>query len=543
MATKIFVFGSVNGQLKSAFAKLATLQAKNNFAFAVVAGNLFTEADDDSVAALLNGTLKVPLPTYFTVGSTPLPPQIVEKIVAEEEICENLHYLNKRSVTKTSEGVRIATLGGLLDTNIAGQSKEHHLPFHTADDAKALRGVNSADILLTTTWPAAVSNGSRVNLTVDPTTIPSSETVADLCAALKPKYHFAMNTSDVFYEREAFFHPPKSEGETSFDITRFLSLASFGNSSKAKAMYAFTLQTETVSILPTGTTVSPFYKSGPRKRTADEAEGYSRFAREDDGDRRNNKRRRNDRNRSPPPGPDRCFFCLSNPNLPTHMVCTIGEDAYIATAKGPLPSAQTFQEQGLNFPAHMIIVPLTHAPTLTTKHMGPEAEVTFKECTRFRESLQAMVSSLSKHKLGTVSWEISRERGIHPHWQVMPISTDMIKKGLVEAAFQVEAENTKLPKLEERDFGLGDEIEGDYFRVWIHAENDDENGGSIISKCLLMRFDQSVRFDLQFGRKVMAKLLGLDKRFQWRDCVQTEQEEKQDADAIREAFKPWDFTA
>lgn len=539
MATKIFVFGSINGQLQSAFGKVATLHAKNNFAFAIVAGNLFSEQDDDAVAGLLNGAIKVPLPTYFTVGSTPLPARIVEKIVADEEICENLHFLNKRSVTKTSEGVRIATLGGLLDAKIVGeQSKEQYLPFHTVEDAKALRGANSADILVTATWPTAVWAGSRVNLSVDPMTIPSSDTVAELCATLKPKYHFAMNTSDIFYEREAFFHPPKNEGETSFDMTRFLSLASYGNSGKAKAIYAFSLQADAVSTLPTGSTVSPFYKSGPRKRNADEAPGYSRFARDDGGERRNKRRR----DRSPPPGPDRCFFCLSNPNLPTHMVCTIGEDAYVATAKGPLPSAQTFVEQGLNFPAHLIIVPLTHAPTLSTRDMEAQAEATFKECTRFRESLQAMVVSLSKRKLGTVAWEISRERGIHPHWQIMPISSDMIKRGLVEAAFQVEAENTKLPKLEEREFGLGDDVEGDFFRVWIYAEDDDENGGSTIGKSLLMRFDQSVRFDLQFGRKVMAKLMGLDKRFQWRDCIQSEQEEKQDTDATRKAYKPWDFT-
>ncbi len=92
----------------------------------------------------------------------------------------------------------------------------------------------------------------------------------------------------------------------------------------------------------------------------------------------------------------------------------------------------------------------------------------------------------------------------------MPVPSDKIKSGLVEAAFRVEAENLKLPKLEVKDFETADDVPGDYFRVWIWAEEEDGDDGAtigegdrIIGKCLLMRFDESVRFDLQYGRKVM----------------------------------------
>ncbi|KAL8366976.1 hypothetical protein RB595_009159 [Gaeumannomyces hyphopodioides] len=560
MATKIIVLGNLTGQIKSAFAKLATLHSKNNFALAIVAGNLFGETDDEEVAELLDGTIKVPLSTYFTVGSTPLPPRIVEKIVAEEEICENLNFLSKRSVVKTSEGIRIATLGGLLDkTIVGGQSKEQHLPFHTSDDAKALRGANSADILLTALWPSPVWKGSKVSGAAGQDTVKAASTdIAELCAALRPKYHFAMGLETSFYEREPFFHPPKGEGETSFDITRFISLASYGNSAKAKAMYAFTLQTDAITALPNGTTVSPFYNraNAPKRRADDMDTGYSRFSHTNDDDRRN-KRRRGDR--PPPPGPDQCFFCLSNSSLPTHMVCTIGEESYVATAKGPLPSAQTFADQGLNFPGHLIMVPLPHAPMLTTAGMGPdEAAGAFKEMTRFREALQAMIATRSGRRLGSVAWEINRKRGIHAHWQLMPVPADMVRSAaggdktggpsLVEAAFAVEAENLKLPKLEMRDFGIGDEVEGDFFRVWLYAEDDgggseDSMGGRVISKMLLMRFDENVRFDLQFGRRVVAKLLGLEDRLKWQDCEQTQEEETKDTEEFRKAFKDWDFTA
>jgi len=71
--------------LQQTFAKLATLHSKNNFALAIVTGNLFSE-DDAVVADLLADKIVIPLPTYFTVGSTPLPQAIIEKIEKDEEV-------------------------------------------------------------------------------------------------------------------------------------------------------------------------------------------------------------------------------------------------------------------------------------------------------------------------------------------------------------------------------------------------------------------------------------------------------------------------
>jgi len=62
-----------------------TLHTKNAFTLAIVAGNLFSE-DNGAVSDLLAGKIAVPLPTYFTVGTTPLPPQIIEKIEKDEEV-------------------------------------------------------------------------------------------------------------------------------------------------------------------------------------------------------------------------------------------------------------------------------------------------------------------------------------------------------------------------------------------------------------------------------------------------------------------------
>ncbi|KAK3900805.1 CwfJ C-terminus 2-domain-containing protein-like protein [Staphylotrichum tortipilum] len=554
-----FVFGSINGQLRSAFSKLSALHAKNVFSFAIVTGNLFSEAqDDDQLTDLLEGRIDIPCPIYFTVGTIALPPRVVERVEKDEEVAPNLHYLGKRSVTKTSEGVRIVTLGGVLDPNIvAGPSKDQYEPFHTDGDAKALRGANNADILLTAMWPSDVWKNSpkAKELQIGAETAPSSQTMAELCEALKPRYHFATSPGDFAFEREPFFTDAAEENkDASIALTRFLSLAPWANTAKAKSMYAFTLNRDTILTPPAGSTLTPFFNRAAKqqqKRTADQAE-FTRFSHPHDNDhharRRKHHHHNNRRERSPPPGPDRCFFCLSNPNLPTHMVCAVGEDAYLATAKGPLSSSTTFAQQGLAMPGHFIITPLTHAPSLSAAAMvasGEEGEAarTFREMARFRDALQGMVAAASGRKLGGVTWEINRARNIHVHWQFMPVPAEMVSGGLVEAGFRVLAEDLKLGKLVVKDFETADEVPGDYFRVWIWAEEDgEEDGGKVAGKCLLLRFDEGVRFDLQYPRKVMAKLLGLEDRMVWQDVAQTEEEEKKDVATFREAFKEWDFT-
>jgi hypothetical protein len=65
-----------------------------------------------------------------------------------------------------------------------------------------------------------------------------------------------------------------------------------------------------------------------------------------------------------------------------------------------------------------------------------------------------------------VTWEISREKNIHIHWQFMPVPAEMVSKGLVEAGFRVLAEDMKLGKLTQKEFGTADEVKTDYFRVW-----------------------------------------------------------------------------
>ncbi|KAL2870985.1 CwfJ domain protein [Aspergillus lucknowensis] len=556
MASKIVVLGNVNCELQDVFTKLAKLHVRQSFSFAIVAGDLFGDCSTDQqlkeMTALLSGSIIVPLPTYFTLGSKRLPARVIEQIEANDEVCPNLYFLGKRGTLKTSEGIRIVALGGNLEE--ASKSTDKYHPEYTESDARTLIGAHHADILLTHQWPKGIRSGSKIDLPEDATPPQETQCIADIVSALKPRYHFSSTDGGFFYEREPFFHLPTEDNPDAKPLTRFISLAPYSKTSKQKWMYAFTLDPKAPPPLsvPPGATASPFSViATKRKPLPDQNASFNRFAPTDD----HHHQRPRKRTRAPPPGPEQCFFCLSNPNIATHLITSIGNEAYLTTAKGPLPTSKTFAPS-LNFPGHMLIIPFNHTPTLSSITDTPSRQTTYSEMNKYRTALHSMLQSRTKGSLGAVTWEVNRTSGIHIHWQFLPVPADLVKRGLVEAAFKVEAENLKYPKFElpisSSNMQPDPSAEpGDFFRIWIwgppaDAEGNDGDGNGDVGwgteKTLFLPLSDDFRFDLQFGRRVMAKLMGLEKRINWRDDVQSIEEEEADAAAFKEAFKEFDFT-
>lgn len=533
------VVGDVNGQFPTVFQKLTALHAKQNFAFALVVGNLFadpstaTEEDEANVQSLIDGKITVPFTTYFALGSNALPAPVTEKLESNEnEVCEHLFFLGKRTTMKTTDGIRIVALGGQLDPNIiVGASKDRYPPYYGETDAKMLKGASTADILITNEWPAGIRTRSRVEF--NPEQEPQSQAcLADLCATLKPRYHFS-TSGNTYYEREPFFHTPSEETDNLYPITRFISLAAFGNPNKQKWIYAFSLD-PTAShpvAVPAGSTASPLSISD-KKRPAGHQRQSGLVYEDNHGGRRPHKRQRN--NRRGPLSASECFFCLANENVATHLITSIGENSYMTTAKGPLSTAQTFPK--LDFPCHLLIIPFTHQPTLATME-EEDRHATYAEMQKYRQSTNKMLKSLAEDSYGSVTWELSKSSLPHTHWQYLPIPVDLIRKGLVEAAFKALAENFHWPEFAKEDVGDGFKETGDFFRVMIWDPQDPEEKQT----SLVLRFDESVRFHSQFGREALARLLRLDERIDWHDCGQTLEEEEVDVENFKKAFEKFDF--
>ncbi|KAL3460242.1 CwfJ C-terminus 2-domain-containing protein-like protein [Aspergillus heterothallicus] len=564
MVSKIIVIGNVNCELQDVFTKLAKLHVKQSFSFAIVAGDLFgdcsTEQELKQMTDLLSGHILVPLPTYFTLGSKPLPARVIEQIEVNDEVCPNLYFLGKRGTLKTSEGIRIVALGGNLEE--AGNSTNKYHPGYAESDARTLIGAHHADVLLTHQWPKGIRSRSKAPFPEDITPPQETQCIADIVSALKPRYHLSSTQNGFFWEREPFFHLPTEDSPDTKPLTRFISIAPYSKTSKQKWMYAFTLDPKAPPPLtiPVGATASPFsITAAKRKPLPDQHSSFSRFAPTDHHDHHQRPRKRA---RALPPGPEQCFFCLSNPNIATHLITSIGTEAYLTTAKGPLPTSKTFSPS-LNFPGHMLIIPFNHTPTLNSITDASSRKETYAEMNKYRSALHSMLHTRSRsgaEPLGAVTWEVSRSSGIHTHWQFLPVPADLIQRGLVEAAFKVEAENLKYPRFERPTSDADGQSDpsaepGDFFRLWIWGPppslsveesngegNSNTSGSSGTEKTLLLPLTDDFRFDLQFGRRVMAKLMGLEKRINWKDDVQSQTEEENDAAAFKEAFKEFDFT-
>ena len=542
--------GPVEGKLSGVFTKLAKLNEKNKFDFAIIIGDLFadpdsaTSTDNEQIGSLLRGDIVVPVATYFTVGAHTLPSSILELVESStREVCPNLIFLGRKALVKTFEGLRIVALGGTYLETKEHEARKAGSPHYDSNEAFSLKGVNSADILVTSEWPKGICENSKGDI-LERNENSSQQCIASLSTALKPRYHFSFSRNK-FYEREPFIQNNADSLSTGYAVTRFISLPAFENSVKEKWIYAFSIeiQPKVLSEIPLGTTQSPFQEG--KKRSCPSLENF-RFSANGGESRQHRKYRKHS-----PQGTRPCFFCLSNPDIATYLVTSIGNESYLTIAKGPLTTPETYED--LRFCAHILIIPMAHTPKLSQIPKADLRKETIREMTSYRKALQHMTEQLSNSRLGAVTWEISRATGVHVHWQFLPISADLIKRGLVDAAFIIEAENLKYPALKRENEASSEEEGEDSFRVTIWCprkpigedSKTDQGTSNQSSKeySLILPLEDNFRFDLQFGRKVLAKLLGLESRLRWQDCSESVEKETADAEAFKKAFQPFDFTA
>lgn len=572
MATKILVVGPIQGQFAKTFSKIAKLHAKTDFAFALVTGDLFAQdGPDDELQALLSGQIIVPLLTYFTVGNYPLPKLVQDKLEASEDdaICPNLYYLGRKGTLTTAEKVKVVFLGGRQVENEESltQSIGKYDPLFLENEARALQGANSAHILLTNTWPARVENGSSIPLLDKANSKQSCISTANLCATLKPRYHFAPSATTC-WKREPFLWPIDYSENTETQVTRFEALGDV-TLKPSEWVSAFTLDVTQPASAEGAQRAAPFSPSTKRKRKPLDQDTYPnrRFdnsnARQRGG--KGGKRQRYD--------PNDCFMCLGKPTFEADMVVSIAEESFVTSLRGPLPMSSTFPQ--LKSTGNLMIIPMYHAADETSHGRRARSEIAseFAEMTRYRHAFQHMLLARAKGDLGAVCWEVNRTGIRHFHWQWLACPQELIGKGIVEAAFKVASEQNQHEKFQSCDPDqLLPERQSDYFRVWIWSAVqkddmasegvdmaktaspleqadlvssgvDEQSRTPVQTREVSIYFDlpQEQRFNIQFGRTVMAGLLKLENRADWRSVSAEVGSEARDAEAWKEDLGDYDF--
>ncbi|KAI9207302.1 CwfJ C-terminus 1-domain-containing protein-like protein [Polychytrium aggregatum] len=245
---KILAVGPVRGQYKTFASKISSIHAKNGpFDLIFCVGEFFAPTDDEEgsvssnqLQSLLDGDLKVPTSTYVLSGSSKIP----EKAKAAMErsggdLAENLFFLGPTGVYTTTQGIRIAYVGG--DARDAAQLR--NLPRQC--EQLAGKGPKGIDILLSFEYPFGIQNQSELAAKAGIEGQLGSQGSRDLASAREPYY----NTNGATH------------------VTRFIGLGPFG-SKAARWFYACNvtpmsaMTEEQLSVLPAcRVTDSPFMRT------------------------------------------------------------------------------------------------------------------------------------------------------------------------------------------------------------------------------------------------------------------------------------------
>jgi hypothetical protein len=199
---KVLICGDVEGHFKLLFSKVDIINKKNGpFDFLLCVGNFFSE-DNSELTPYKFGTKKISVPTYIIGPNS-------EKYIKHYpningcELCNNLTYLGKHGLYTSSSGLKITYLSGV-------EKNENDPKECTFDgnDVLALRNsclkgcpsFRGVDILLTSQWPAGITNLVEEKPDFE---YKGSKLISWLATHIKPRYH-ACGIENIHYERSPY---------------------------------------------------------------------------------------------------------------------------------------------------------------------------------------------------------------------------------------------------------------------------------------------------------------------------------------------------
>ncbi|XVE97983.1 hypothetical protein REPUB_Repub03eG0066000 [Reevesia pubescens] len=586
---RILLCGDVLGRLNQLFKRVNKSAGPFDALFCV--GQFFPDEPErlDELMDFVEGRAQIPLPTYFIgdygVGAAKVL-SAVSKNTANQgfkmdgfKVCDNLFWL-KGGGKFTLHGLSVAYLSRRQLSN--GQL----FGTYSQDDIDTLRAfVEEPGIVdFGVTNRAAASD-----ITAEISDSSGSDSiVSQVVAEIKPRYHIA-GTRGAFYAREPY------SNVDALHVTRFLGLASVGNKEKQKFLHALSptpssaMSAAEISAKPPNTTLLPYIledqadcSKEATKRTSDNVLD-SQYWRYDVS----NKRQKHDGNKvcfkfissgtcprgekcnfqhdvdareqflrgvcldfiikgKCEKGPDcsfkhslqdegescsrkrpgsgnsntirskECWFCLSSPNVESHLVTSIGENFYCALAKGPLVQD------------HLLIIPVEHFSN--TLSLPADSEI---ELGKFQNSIKMYYKNQGKE---AVFFEWISKRGTHANLQAVPVRSS--KAAALKDIFSLAAEKLGFEFVSKK---FNNNYEG---RKWLRTQFDKNFScfyvelpeGSALSHLV----EENEKFPAQFGREVLAGLLNMADRADWRNCTIGKEEETKLAENFKKRFEVFD---
>ncbi|KAG0287303.1 hypothetical protein BGZ96_008780 [Linnemannia gamsii] len=271
-----------------------------------------------------------------------------------------------------------------------------------------------------------------------------------------------------------------------------------------------------------------------------------------------------------------CWFCLSNPDVDKNLIVSIGTEVYVAMSKGQL--TETSPSPLVPGGGHVLLIGINHISSFGKG--DPEALSDMNsELRKYKEGLRKLYESKGA---GMVTLELS-QGGInqHAHIQVIPVPFEKMDE--VEREFKARIASFFLPSYRRlpRDGQPQSSTGGSSSSSAAHSKSDDTdtNGDANMEEAaqespvsaptptaawldrlpaglkegffrielpgervMVCPIPAEQRVDMQFGRTVLADVMGMPDRAHWKRCVKPADEERKDSNAFKTVFRTYDFT-
>lgn len=442
------------------------------------------------------------------------------KDLKDGELCENVTYLGKKGLYTGSSGLQLAYLSGRESEIISDDTS------FVGVDAATLTGpvkndtkFKGIDILITSQWPKGVEKYGT-ELEGFSSSQVGSETISQVAMVLRPRYHFC-GLEDIHYERQPYRNH-KVLAEAARHVTRFIGLAKVGNPQKKKYLYAFNItpmsamDSSDLVQQPEDVTECPYsLKSSVLEEKEEASDQFFYDMKGGKGaNKRPNETQRKQQNKKPKPQPSGpCWFCLASPEVEKHLVVSVGEETYLALAKGGLVVD------------HILILPIGHFQSTVTASID-----VIEEIEKYKSALKKCFKKQGK----TVVFFERNYRTQHLQIQAVPVPRDCVqelKDVFLQSAEADGIELNEIPKHSDLRQIANPGVP--YFYVELPTDEK-----------LYCRIQGGKNFPLQFGRDVLAsrEILDMPERVDWKACSLSKAEEALAAADFKETFKKYDFT-
>jgi len=239
----------------------------------------------------------------------------------------------------------------------------------------------------------------------------------------------------------------------------------------------------------------------------------------------------------PPDSRTDCWFCLASPSCERHLISSIHDQCYVAMPKGPVD------------PGHVLLVPVTHTSRGVLGDV--KASGIAEEMDDLKRKLRQHARDVYDKHVFVFERAIQTKGGYHTHIQCIPIDKDVSGTKL-QATMMGIAKSIPGFDLKEinSDLALSGILKG------TDGDDDDDGGdGGYFYAEVPVTATEFKRFlyrdrgsgstgekkkravvPLQFGREVIASLLGKPDFAHWKACVVDEEKETELTVAFRESF-------